>query len=83
MLVDDRRAANIGDFSAHMVCEISSLSDGGKGNVMKFVILLFPASAEELNDTPESQLPGWPRVKAYEGTFSVVPKPTVPLECPE
>jgi hypothetical protein len=49
---------------------------------MKFVILLFPASAEKLNDTPESQLPGWPRVKAYEGTFSVVPKPTVLWQCP-
>jgi hypothetical protein len=32
-----------------MVWQISSLSDGRKGIVMKFVILLFPASAEELN----------------------------------
>jgi hypothetical protein len=44
---------------------------------MKFVILLFPASVEELNDAPESQLTGWPGVKAYEGTSSVEPKPMV------
>ncbi len=54
VLVDDQRATNMGDFSAHMVCHISSTSDGRKGIVMKFVILLFPASAEELNDTLES-----------------------------
>jgi hypothetical protein len=34
--------------------QISSTSDGRKGIMMKFVILLFPASAEELNDTLES-----------------------------
>jgi hypothetical protein len=82
VLADERRAAGVGDFSARMVCQISSTSDGRKGIVVKFVILLFPASAEELNDAPETQLPGWPGIKAYEGTFGVVPKPTVPWQCP-
>jgi hypothetical protein len=65
-----------------MVCQVSSTSDGRKGIIVKYVILLFPESAEELNNSPEAQLPGWPGIKAYEGTFGVVPKPTVPWQCP-
>ncbi len=61
VLVDNQRAANIGKFSA---CMVSKFQVHRKGIVMKFVILLFPASAEELNDTLESQLPGWLGVKA-------------------
>ncbi len=53
-----------------------------KGIVVKFVILLFPASATELSDTPDSRFAGWPGIKLYEGTFPVIPKPTVPWQCP-
>jgi hypothetical protein len=82
VLADDRRAAGISDFCARMVCQVSSTSDGRKGIIVKYVILLFPESADELNNSPEAQLPGWPGIKAYEGTFGVVPKPTVPWQCP-
>jgi hypothetical protein len=73
VLADERRAAGISDFSARMVCQVSSTSDGRKGIVVKFVILLFPEAAEELNNSPEAQLPGWPGIKAYEGTLGLVP----------
>jgi hypothetical protein len=65
-----------------MICQVSSTSDGRTGIIVKYVILLFPESAEELNNAPEAQLPGWPGIKAYEGTFGVVLKPTVPWQCP-
>ncbi len=82
VLADERNRLGVGDFSVRMVCQLSSSSDGRKGIVVKFVILLFPASATELSDTPESRFAGWPGIKLYEGTFPVIPKPTVPWQCP-
>jgi len=82
VLADERNRLGVGDFSVRMVCQLSSSSDGRKGIVVKFVILLFPASATELSDTPESRFAGWPGIKLYEGTFPVAPKPTVPWQCP-
>jgi len=82
VLADERLRLGVGDFSIRLVCQLSSSSDGRKGIVMKFAILLFPASAAELEDVPESKFPGWPGVQLYEGTFPVVPKPTVPWQCP-
>jgi hypothetical protein len=82
VLADERNEQGVGDFSVRMVCQLSSSSDGRRGIVVKFVILLFPAGAEELADAPESKFAGWPGIKLYEGTFPVVPKPTVPWQCP-
>jgi len=82
VLADERNRLGVGDFSVRMVCQLSSSSDGRKGVVMKFAILLFPASAAELDDVPESKFPGWPGIQLYEGTFPVGPKPTVPWQCP-
>ncbi len=81
MLADERNEQGVGDFSVRMICQLSSSSDGRRG-IVKFVILLFPAAAEELADAPESKFAGWPGIKLYEGTFPVVPKPTVPWQCP-
>jgi len=82
VLADERSEQGVGNFSARMNCQLSSSSDGRRGIVVKFVILLFPAGADELADAPESKFAGWPGIKLYEGTFPVVPKPTVPWQCP-
>jgi hypothetical protein len=44
VLADERNQLGMGDFSARIVCQLSSTSDGRRGIVMKFTILLFPAS---------------------------------------
>jgi len=82
VLAEERNELGIGDFSARMICQVSSTSDGRKGVIIKFAILLFPAAAEELADIPEAKHAGWPGILAYEGTFPLVPKPTVPWQCP-
>jgi hypothetical protein len=73
VLADERNRLGVDDFPVRMVCELSSSSDGRKGIVVKFVTFLFPASATELSDTPESRS----GIKLYEGTFPVIPKPTL------
>jgi hypothetical protein len=82
VLADERNEQGVGNFSARMNCQLSSSSDGRRGIVVKFVILLFPAAADELADAPEIKFAGWPGIKLYEYTFPVVPKPTVPWQCP-
>ncbi len=82
IMADQRENCNITDFCARMVCQLSNTSDGRKGVIVKYVILLFPCAARELSETPESQFPGWPGVKTHEGTFPLVPKPSVAWKCP-
>ena len=60
VLADERSEQGVGNFSARMNCQLSSSSDGRRGIVVKFVILLFPAGADELADAPESKFAGWP-----------------------
>jgi hypothetical protein len=48
----------IGDFCLRLVCQPSSKSSGWKGVILKYTILLFPASIEVLSDFAESKFPG-------------------------
>ncbi len=41
------------------------------------MILLFPASAEELSNTVEAQFGGWPGLKVGDGYFPLMPPPAL------
>jgi hypothetical protein len=60
VLAEERTRAGICDFSARMVCQVSSASEGRKGVIIKYTILLFPASQNTLAEIPESSSQaGW------------------------
>jgi hypothetical protein len=79
---DTRRAGTHTGFSLRMMVQISSMSSPTRGVILKYVILLFPTSAEELEDTPESKFAGWPGLKIAEGTMPLGPAPKQPWQCP-
>jgi hypothetical protein len=79
---DERRQGTHTGFSLRMTAQISSLSSPTRGVILKYVILLFPASAEELDDSPESRHAGWPGLKVAEGTMPLGPAPKKPWQCP-
>jgi hypothetical protein len=64
VLAEERTRAGIGDFSGRMVCQVSSASEGRKGIIIKYTILLFPASQNTLAEIPESKYAGWPGLAA-------------------
>ena len=72
----------IGEFCLRVVCQPSSTSSGRKGVVCKYMILLFPSSAEELSCTPEAQFAGWPGLKIGDGYFPLGPAPSRKWQCP-
>ena len=45
------------------------------------MILLFPASAEELSNTAEAQFGGWPGLKVGNGYFPIMPSPALKWQC--
>jgi hypothetical protein len=79
---DERRQGTHTGFSLRMIAQISSLSSPTRGVMLKYVILLFPASAEELDDSPESRHAGWPGLKIAEGTMPMGPLPRNPGSVP-
>lgn len=72
----------IGEFSLRIVCQPSSTSSARKGVVCKYIVVLFPESAEQLSDTPESKFAGWPGLKIGEGYFPIKPRPSKEWKCP-
>ena len=82
ILGDECRRLGIGDFCARMVCQIDSSSNGRKGVVLKYHIILFPVNAEDLQESPECRYAGWPGIRISEGTMPFGPKPTEPWRCP-
>ena len=79
---DEREHLNIGDFSARMICQVSSTSGDRHGVRVKYMIIIFPCSAGELSDNAESRFPGYPGIKVGEGSFPMGPKPSVAWCCP-
>jgi hypothetical protein len=82
VLLDECRRLGIGDFCARMVCQIDSTSNGRKGVILRYHILLFPVNADDLQESPECRYAGWPGIRIAEGTMPFGPKPTEPLRCP-
>jgi hypothetical protein len=81
-ILDGYAELGIGDFCLRMVCQPSSKSSGRKGVILKYTILLFPASAESLSDFAESKFPGFPGLKVGDGHFPMGPAPTAKWRCP-
>jgi hypothetical protein len=79
---DKRRQGTHTGFSLRMIAQISSSSSPTRGVMLKYVILLFPTSAEELDDSPESRQAGWPGIKIAEGIMPMGPAPKQPWQCP-
>jgi len=74
--------AGITDFAARMVCQLSDTSNGRKGVILQYTIILFPCSAEELADNPDCHFASFPGIKVAEGTLPLAPKPSKPWKCP-
>jgi hypothetical protein len=49
--------------------------------ICKYMILLFPASAEELSNTTEAQFGGWPGLKVG-ARYLIMPPPALKWQCP-
>jgi len=82
VLAEEREKLRIGDFCARIVCQLSSTSNGKKGVILKYSIILFPGAADEVCGNAESRFPGWPGLKFGEGTFPLGPTPTAAWRCP-
>jgi hypothetical protein len=82
VLADQRARLGVSDFCIRMVCHIDGSSNGRKGVLLRFHILLFPAAAAELEDTPESKFPGWPGLLLCDGSIPLGPKPSTAWGCP-
>jgi len=74
--------AGITGFSARMMCQLSSTSNGRKGIVIQYTIIIFPSSAAELADNPDSRFASFPGIKISDGTMPLSPKPTKQWRCP-
>jgi hypothetical protein len=82
VLAEERTRAGIDDFSTRIVCQVFGTSDGRKGVIVKYNILLVPASQHTLAEIPESKYAGWPGLACHEGSFPMDPRPTVAWKCP-
>jgi hypothetical protein len=58
VMAEERTRAGIGNFSARMVCQVSSASEGRKGVIIKYTILLFPALQNTVAEITESKYAG-------------------------
>jgi hypothetical protein len=82
VLADERTRLNMTDFSIRMICELSGTSDGRRGIVLKYSILIFPASWAEMQENPDSRFGSYPGIRIVEGTFPLIPRPSSPWGCP-
>jgi hypothetical protein len=79
---DERLVNTEPGFCLRMVCQLSNTSSASKGVIIKAVILLFPSSADTIDEAVESKFPGWPGLKIGEAFIPMKPTPTSPWQCP-
>ncbi len=77
-LADRRAELNITDFTARMMCELSSTSDGRRSIILKFQILIFLATYLEIFENPDARFGSFPGIKVADGNFLLLPRPTTP-----
>jgi hypothetical protein len=82
VLAADRALHSITDFSIRMICEVSNTSDGRRGIIVIYHILIFPASWAEIQENPDSRFGSFPGVKIAEGAFPLLPRPSSAWGCP-
>ncbi len=56
---DERLVNTEPGFCLRMVCQLSNTSSATNGVIIKAFTLLFPSSAETINEAVESKFPGW------------------------
>jgi hypothetical protein len=79
---DERLKGTEAGFCIRMVAQISSLSNATTGVILQAFIMLFPANAEDLSNTPESKFPGWPGLEIGKVFLPLNPQPTTKWKCP-
>lgn len=73
----------IGNFCLRMTCTLSEESTVRTGVLVKYTILLFPASKKHLLDTFElAQSAAWPGMRLTEGLLQLLPIPEKLWKCP-
>ena len=82
VLADRRTELNITDFTARMICELSNTSDGRRGIIIKFQILIFPGTYLEIFENPDARFGAFPGIRVAEGNFPLLPRPATPWGCP-
>ena len=73
----------VGRFCLRLVCFPSKACSSEKGVVLKYFLMLYPASKAELNQmSPHTKSGSWPGLKLGEGELAVLPKPSAAWGCP-
>ncbi len=70
-------------FAARLTACLSKNTSAKAGVVVKYTIILYPASAEELLERYEmAQSPAWPGLRIMDGHLPLLPRPTDNWGCP-
>ena len=73
----------IGRFCLRLVCYPAKTCSQEKGVVIKYFIMLYPASRAELTAmSPHTMNASWPGLKLGEGELALLPKPSSNWGCP-
>jgi len=75
VIPEDRwEAEGLGNFCLRMVCHLGKTSNGPTGPHIKFTVLAFPLSAQQLAELGAATEEGsWPGIKILEGQFGLFP----------
>jgi hypothetical protein len=83
VLAAKRPELGVGNFCLRMVSHVSSSSTARTGIWLKYHVLIFPERKDKMLKAFEAaKNPGWPGIKVCEGEMAVLPRPTVPWQCP-
>jgi len=73
----------IGRFCLRLVCFPAKACSAEKGVVLKYMLMMYPASKAELTlMSPHTKNGSWPGLKLGEGEMAVLPRPSAPWGCP-
>ena len=73
----------IGKFCLRLVCFPAKACSRKKGVVLKYFLMMYPASKTELTQmSPHTRSGSWPGLKLGEGEMAVLPRPSAPWGCP-
>ena len=83
VLEGEYEGLGIGNFCLRMACTISKSSSVRKGVVLKYTVLIFPVSKDDMLATYElAQSPAWPGMRVMDGELAVWRRPATKWGCP-
>ena len=83
ILTADLAGLGIGKFCLRLVCQLSKASAPGRGAVVRYAVMMFPASkAEMLQLSPHARSGSWPGMKLGEGELAMLPTLSAEWGCP-